>query len=388
MALRIAIDVRHSRDYGFGTYIRNLIRALAGIDSENLYLLVGRPQDTAELGELPANFQHHDYSHLDTELSDHFSFPAFLRRLKAHLFHIPLNAVPYLMPKPYVVTVHDLSSLVFTEGGGAREAFRLHRFRRGLMRAERVIAVSEATRRDLERLLGVSGRHIRQIYSSIDPSFLNVAPHRDEERRRVLERYQIHYPFVLYAGSVRPQKNVPRLIEAFSVLRSDLEQHAFFRDMRLIIVGSDLTKNPEVRRAVIQSRVEQFVRFLGYVPIETLRVFYETASVFAFPSLYEGFGLPPLEAMASGTPVVTSGVSSLPEVVGDAAEIVNPENVFDIARGMREVLLDSKLRMQLIALGRERLKAFDWTRTAAEVLDTYREVAGTNVPAQPSQAGR
>jgi glycosyltransferase involved in cell wall biosynthesis len=279
-----------------------------------------------------------------------------------------------------------MSSVVYSEMGGAQEAFRLHLFRRGLLRADRVIAVSEATRRDLERLLGISGRHVRQIYSSIDPSFLEPVP--EEERKRVLERYQIHYPFVLYAGSVRPQKNVPRLVEAFAVLRGDLEQHPFYRDIRLIIVGSDLAKNPEVRRAVIQSRVEQFARFLGYVPIETLRVFYQTAGVFVFPSLYEGFGLPPLEAMACGTPVVTSGVSSLPEVVGDAAEIVNPENVFDIARGMRDVLLDSKLRMQLIALGRERLKMFSWDRTAAEVLDTYREVAGVGARATSSRARR
>jgi glycosyltransferase involved in cell wall biosynthesis len=251
-----------------------------------------------------------------------------------------------------------------------------------------VIAVSEATRRDLERLLGISGRHVRQIYSSIDPNFLDPVPQPEEERKRVLERYQIHYPFVLYAGSVRPQKNVPRLVEAFTVLRGDLELHPLYRDIRLIIVGSDLAKNPEVRRAVIQSRVEQFARFLGYVPIETLRVFYQTAGVFVFPSLYEGFGLPPLEAMACGTPVVTSGVSSLPEVVGDAAEIVNPENVFDIARGMRDVLLDSKLRMQLIARGRERLKVFSWDRTAAQVLDTYRDVAGVGARATSSRASR
>jgi glycosyltransferase involved in cell wall biosynthesis len=116
------------------------------------------------------------------------------------------------------------------------------------------------------------------------------------------------------------------------------------------------------------------VRFLGFVPIDTLRVFYEAAKVFAFPSLYEGFGLPPLEAMAAGTPVVTSNVSSLPEVVGDAAVVVNPENVFDISRGLRDALLDSDLRASLVQKGHEQVRRFNWQSTAREVLSTYREI--------------
>ena len=131
---------------------------------------------------------------------------------------------------------------------------------------------------------------------------------------------------------------------------------------------------PAVRLSVMQSRVDQVVRFLGFVPINTLRIFYKAASAFAFPSLYEGFGLPPLEAMAAGTPVVTSNVSSLPEVVGAAAITVNPENVFDIARGLRDALLDDDLRAKLIAKGYEQVRQFNWERTASEVLETYRVV--------------
>jgi glycosyltransferase involved in cell wall biosynthesis len=126
---------------------------------------------------------------------------------------------------------------------------------------------------------------------------------------------------------------------------------------------------------VIHSRVENCARFLGFVPFDTLRVFYECAAAFVFPSLYEGFGLPPLEAMASGTAVVTSNVSSLPEAVNDAAMLVNPENVFDIARGIREVLLDSELRSRLVAKGKEQAARFSWDRTAREVIEVYEEVA-------------
>ena len=126
---------------------------------------------------------------------------------------------------------------------------------------------------------------------------------------------------------------------------------------------------------MIHSRVENCARFLGFVPFDTLRVFYECAAAFVFPSLYEGFGLPPLEAMASGTAVVTSNVSSLPEAVNDAAMLVNPENVFDIARGIREVLLDSELRSRLVAKGKEQAARFSWDRTAREVIEVYEEVA-------------
>src|SRR5688572_6909073 len=126
---------------------------------------------------------------------------------------------------------------------------------------------------------------------------------------------------------------------------------------------------------MVQTRTQQVVRFLGFVPFETLKMFYSAATAFVFPSLYEGFGLPPLEAMASGTPVVTSSVSSLPEVVGDAAMIVNPENVFDIARGIRELLVDEQLRERLIAAGFAQVRQFNWLRTAEHTLEVYRDAA-------------
>jgi len=146
-----------------------------------------------------------------------------------------------------------------------------------------------------------------------------------------------------------------------------------YKDLRLVLIGDTISQHPAVRQAVMKSRVEPLVRFLGFVPFETLRCFYESAAAFVFPSRYEGFGLPPLEAMACGTPVITSNVSSLPEVVGDAAVLINPENVFDIARGIREVLLDETLRAELIRRGHAQAARFSWERTAREALEIYRE---------------
>ncbi|MBL8211927.1 MAG: glycosyltransferase family 4 protein [Bryobacterales bacterium] len=356
------------------------------VGAEHQYTLVAHKADSGSLAGLPPNFQIATFEGKDTELRDHFAYPMFLRTLPADLYHVPLPIVPLFMPRPYVVTVHDVSRLLYEEAPGWRSDLRRWRFSNGLSRASTIITVSGATRHDLENLLNISGDRIRLIYNAPDPRFFEHAPPADArsagpdnisyERRRILERYQITYPFLLYAGTIRPQKNIPRLVEAFAVLRGELENHEFYRDLRLMIIGDDLSRNPAVRRAVAQTRLGSYVRFLGFVPFDTLRVFYEAAAAFVFPSLYEGFGLPPLEAMASGTPVVASNVSSLPEVLGDAAITINPENVFDIARGMKEVLLDENLRSRLVQAGLQQARRFSWERTAQEVLEAYAAVLG------------
>jgi glycosyltransferase involved in cell wall biosynthesis len=384
--LKIVIDVRRLRDFGIGTYIRNLVQALGTIDHVNRYELVSFAGDKRLLAGLPNNFEIIQYNRSDTDPWGNVAFPLFLRGFVPDLVHIPLNRVPLLMPKPYVVTIHDMASLLFEETSGLRKKARRFRFRRGLRRADRVIAVSEATSRDVQNLLGIPGDRVRVVYNAPDPEFFARHPVADarlagpdvraRERERIMERYQIHYPFVLYAGNIRRQKNIPRLVEAFAVAREELARHSQYKDLHLILIGDEISQHPSVKRAVIQGRVEQAVRFLGFVPFDTLRNFFESASVFVFPSLYEGFGLPPLEAMACGTPVITSDVSSLPEVVGDAAVLVNPENVFDIARGIRDVLLDEPLRLRLIERGRIQAAKFSWQRAAREVLEIYREVGG------------
>jgi glycosyltransferase involved in cell wall biosynthesis len=284
--------------------------------------------------------------------------------------------VPLFMPRPYLVTVHDLSSLIYDKRAGWRHDLHLYRIRRGLRRASRILAVSSATARDVSALLGIPADRTRIIYSAPDPQFTDagVSAETELECQRVMERYQVNSPFLLYSGTVRPQKNLPRLVEAFALVRGELDQHPDYRDLRLLIIGDEVSKAPAIRQAVMQAHVASFVRFLGFVPMETLRAFYRAATAFVFPSLYEGFGLPPLEAMASGVPVITSNTSSLPEVVGEAAVTVDPENVFEIARGIKDVLLDHSLRHRLVAAGHAQVARFDWDRTAKEVLDVYASI--------------
>ena len=374
--LRIVFDARHLRDYGIGTHIRNLICSIKEIDKRNQYTLLVRSADREAFDPLPPNFKTVLWDRASGDFMDDVRFPLFLRGLRADVHHIPQNAVPMFMPKPYVVTIHDLGSLIFPQHEDFRRSLRAYRFRHGLVRADQVIAVSGATSRDLQNVLGIAKNRIRVIYNAPDPVFTQNSVSEDQHQRRLLEeRYQVNYPYLLYAGTIRAQKNVPRLVEAFAVLRNDLATHPVYKNLRLVIIGDELSKYPQVRRAVIQSKMENLVRFLGFVPIETLRAFYKSAAAFVFPSLYEGFGLPPLEAMACGTPVVTSNSSSLPEVVGEAAIIVNPENVFDIARGIRDVLLDEVLRRRCVRLGLEQLRRFSWKQTAEQVVETYAQVA-------------
>jgi glycosyltransferase involved in cell wall biosynthesis len=146
--------------------------------------------------------------------------------------------------------------------------------------------------------------------------------------------------------------------------------------LKLIIIGDELSKHPDLRRTVIRGGVQNDVRFMGFIPIEMLRVFYDAAKIFVFPSLYEGFGLPPLEAMAHGTPVVTSNTSSLPEVVGNAAVLVNPENVFEIMRALHRVLLDQPVREKFKQRGYEQVKKISWEPSARQIIPVYEAVAG------------
>jgi glycosyltransferase involved in cell wall biosynthesis len=181
---------------------------------------------------------------------------------------------------------------------------------------------------------------------------------------------------LLYAGRISPHKNVVRMIEAFSALKTQLEKDGELPDLKLIIIGDDLSGNPDLRRTVVRSGVQHDVRFLGFVPIEVLRIFYDMAKIFVFATLYEGFGLPPLEAMAHGTPVVASNVSSLPEVVGNAAVLVNPENVFEIMRALHRVLLDQSLRERMKERSYRQAARFSWEDSVRRIVGVYRQIGG------------
>jgi glycosyltransferase involved in cell wall biosynthesis len=364
-------------EFGVGTYTRNIVRALGRLDAESKYFLIGSPEKVAEIGPLPPNFSTVPLLGHDTTVKSYFDFRANLKRLNCDLVHIPhLFWLPRNLPCPYVMTVHDLLEHMYRarDQSGLRRSLHFFLTHRALKGAARVFAVSNFTKSEVEKLFGIDPARIEVVYNAIDERFLRG--HASEADRQLLaERYLINHPFLLYAGRISPHKNVVRIIEAFSALKAELEKDAMFPGLKLIIIGDELSKHPDLRRTVIRSRMQTDVRFMGFVPIEMLRIFYDAAKIFVFPSLYEGFGLPPLEAMAHGTPVVTSNTSSLPEVVGNAAVLVNPENVFEIMRALHRVLLDRPLRDKLKMRGYEQAKRFSWDASARQILRTYHEVA-------------
>jgi len=234
--------------------------------------------------------------------------------------------------------------------------------------------VSETSKADILRYCDVPADRIVVVYNAIDDRFA-VAP-ADEAVRRARERYQLDGPFALYAGNIKPHKNIERLIDAF-----DLVRRSGFERLELLIIGDQISKYPRLRRAVDKHKLHKHVRFLGFVPDDTLAALYRLATVFVFPSLYEGFGLPPLEAMASGTPVVTSNRSSLPEVVGDAAVLVDPYSAPSIAEGIQRVLSDASLRRTLSERGLARARQFSWEASVRRILEVYMDVASGRSPA-------
>jgi glycosyltransferase involved in cell wall biosynthesis len=377
-SVKIAIDIRRMSEFGVGTYIRNVVRTLGRLDPETPYFLIGPPQKMEEIGALPPNFQPVPLLFPERSIKGFMEFREALEKRNCDLVHIPnLFSVPRALPCPYVMTVHDMLDHMARarQQTGFWGAWHLHMTKRVLRGAARIFAVSNFTRTEIEKHFDIPSHRIEVVYNAIDERFLRghaTAADRD----LIAQRYQVTYPFLLYAGRISPHKNVVRMIEAFSALKTELEKDQLYPDLKLIIIGDDLSGNPDLRRTVVRSCVQNDVRFLGFIPIEVLRIFYDCAKIFVFPSLYEGFGLPPLEAMAHGTPVVTSNVSSLPEVVGSAAVLVNPENVFEIMRALHRVLTDKALRERMQERGYRQATKFSWETSVRRVLEVYRQVAG------------
>src|SRR5688572_9053767 len=370
--MRVAIDARKLHDFGIGTYIRNLLRHLARIDRDSEYVLLCQEPDIGVAAQLGPNFR------AVLEPSPNYSFreqihvPWVLHRERPDVFHAPHYVLPPLTRCPAVVTIHDCIHLMFPQYLPSRAAYVYARASMwsAARQAHRILTVSEASKRDIIHFFSVPPEKVVVVYNAIEERF--AATPSAEAIERVRERYQLSHRFVLYVGNIKPHKNLVRLIEAFAELRT-----RGVDELKLLIIGDEISKLPALRRAVHSHKLHKHVRFLGYLEDETLSVLYRLASVFVFPSLYEGFGLPPIEAMASGTPVVTSNVSSMPEVAGDAAVLVDPYNVESIVEGIARVLGDPALAAELRRKGIARARDFSWARSVARTREVYQEICAS-----------
>jgi glycosyltransferase involved in cell wall biosynthesis len=291
-----------------------------------------------------------------------FSFPSLARRESAALAHLHYFTSPRLSC-PAVVTVHDISYTRAPELFSGRDRM-LFRFVRGsLRRAARVIAVSEFTRADVCGRYGLDPGKVVAIPNGVSPRFQPLP----DAAARVRERFGIDKPYLLCVGALQPRKNVPLAIEAYARLSGR------GTECELVIAGGDRGGRLDVLDAILRTRLTGSVHLVGHVEDDVLPALYSAARALVFPSLYEGFGLPALEAMASGTPVIASNTTGLAEAVGDAGLTVDPRSVDELAEAMRRVLGDEELRQRLVAAGHARAASFTWARAAGATAGVYRE---------------
>ena len=363
---RIGIDCRKILDYGIGTITSNLISNLALVDAGNEYFLFGDPAIVPRPGP---NFRTIRNESRRYSIREAIGLPLKSRKLGLNLLHWMHYASSPLKYCRYVVSIHDINHLLMPQLLSSRTAGAYARIMLKIAArvADRIITATNTSKAEIVEHLNVQEDKVCVIHNGVAEVFSPRA--RDDVVRTLKTDYGIEPPFILYVGSLREHKNVARLLEAFLILKKSLGcAH------KLVIAGDHRKQTAILRQRARVMRLEQSVMFLGSVPHDRLPELYCGADVFVFPTLYEGFGLPPLEAMACGTPVCLSRIPVLQEVAGAAAAFFDPNDPLDMANVIASFLQDSAKREAAIEKGLERARTFSWKHTAGQTLNVYREV--------------
>ena len=433
--MKIGIDIRtlmDARYSGVSEYTLNLVGALFRLDRENEYRLF---YNTAQnISERMPKFDYPNVQvikkSVPNKILNYFFFkflnrPRIDRILKADIFFMPhinfiglsgsgSTAFKAVEPLFYskgecrkILTVHDLSFLRYPEFFSLRKNFwhKMINVKKLIKKFDYIVAVSENTKQDIIELCGVEPEKVKVIYSGIEDiykpnyelritnyefgiirnksrtfgggllnpvpkiDFVDPAAEQGGYSKKVRDKYNLSDKFILFLGTIEPRKNINGLIRAYEILKernSDLSQY------KLVIAGGNGWRSEGIYKVWQESKYKDDIIFSGYIEKKDKVYLYNLASLFIYPSFYEGFGFPPLEAMASGTPVITSFTSSLPEIVGGAGLMVDPYNINDLAIAMEKVLIDDGLRDNLIIKGLERVKNFNWEKAGREYLEVFR----------------
>ncbi len=356
---------------GSGQYTRHLLEALAKVDPTNEYLLFS-PGLTPSVPEYHLSISNLQYpiSNWAKLWFEQVSFPRACRHLD--LAHVPYFASPLFSAVPTVVTVHDLIPLILPAYRGSLLVQLYTRLvAAAARRAEAIITVSQASKRDIVRYLHIPPERIHVTYEAAGAAF---QPVEEAQLAAIRQKYTLPERYLLYLGGFDQRKNLSTLLRAFALLVNKQQQ------ARLVIAGQlpgrESPLFPDPRHLVREVGIEERVIFTGWVPEEDKPALLSGATAFVFPSLYEGFGLPAVEALACGTPVIASNCSSLPEVVGDGGIFVEPTDVEALAEAMEVLLVDDALRAELRQRALAQAARFSWKQTALETLAVYRKVVG------------
>ena len=376
MKIGIVAGLAEGQKTGIGSYTLNLVKGLKEVDYQNEYFLLLRkemkcaPVDQGHQIVLPlpmficnmkGNFL----------LWQFFLLPLKLRRSREPVVTSPQYGPDMFsifdVPGKKIISIHDVAPILELKSWD-RISVALHKLLlpKVLKRVDRIITVSHFSKGEIVRHLKVNPDRINVIYQGIDEAF---RVNSRQQVTSVVSKYKLPQDFILYVGLLHRQKNIPALIKAYAQLKRAGTKH------KLVVAGGKVFGGDNTLFSLVENlELQKDVIFTGYVPDEDLAALYNAASVFAFPSLYEGFGLPPLEAMACGTPVVTSNRASLPEVVGDAALTVDPYDIDSLAEAINRLITDNGLRQEMIQRGLERVKAFSCQEAAKATLKVYQEV--------------
>lgn len=355
--MKIGIDVQTTlgQKSGFGFYVKNLVDHLEKIDSQNDYVLIAPTTEK-------------DFSTPQRFIWDQFSFPHQANKEKVDILHQPCFSAPIFYQGKVILTIHDLISHYFPQNmpSGSRLYFSKW-MPLTYNRAQKIIAISENTKRDIIKLLKIPAEKIVVIHSAVGEEFKPITDAKRIEEVRT--KYKTGEKFILDVGTLEPRKNLSFLVRAYHLaLKQGKINH------NLVLTGKKGWYFESLFKLVEELKLQNRVIFTGYVPDADLPALYNAADLFCFPSLYEGFGFPPLEALSCGTPVIAANNSSIPEVVGDAGVLLPIDNEQVWAENITKLLSDEKLRANYSRLGLEQAKKFFWAKTAQETIKVYEEV--------------
>lgn|SRR5574341_92564 len=364
--MRIGIDVRKINDFGIGTYIQNLIKYLLEIDNHNQYFLFFNHRDIRKFNYPPEQVVKIIDNSPKYSIREHFSLSHQTQKYDLQLFHEPHYTLPYFLKCKKVVSIHDLIHLKFPQNLPNRRAYIYAKWMIGqaVKKADKILVGSENTKNDIVEIFKTRGEKIQVIHYGVDEIF---KPVKDQNLlQNFKNKFKLPDKFILYSGSMRQHKNLDNALRAFALLKD--------KSYHLVLAGVGLQNLKKLEPILKELKLETNVNIIHFLDYSELVLLYNCASVLFFPTLYEGFGLPVLEAMACGVPVVSSNNSSIAEVSGEAALLLDPSNLKEMADALEKVLLETSLRQSMVTLGLERAKIFSWKKTTQETLKVYQEL--------------